>query len=84
MTNWLTHVRVLMALMIFPKRRTGLHMEGNRVRRTYEYDHWRITIQTQDLSVPTQYGRESCMKMLRTVRENERRMDWRCPEPVEF
>jgi hypothetical protein len=40
-----------------------------------------VHIIVYDLRGPTAYSREEVYSMLRTVREEERRMDWKCPEP---
>lgn len=79
MHDYLKSWRLLLVYRLFPES-LGL-LEGNHQERTAYVGHFRITLTTYDESKPTTYSRESVYQMLRTVRENEKRMGWKCPEP---
>lgn len=59
----------------------GYKYSGSRVELTWYRDAFEYKVTRRDMREPDVYGREDVYTFLRTVRENERRMDWKCPEP---
>lgn len=55
------------------------NMDG-LTRRSIENDKWRISVIYRERNTPLRYTREELVKMLRTIREHEKRMDWKVPE----
>lgn len=79
--------RLLLAafLWLLERRATSRTITGSRyivvVPDVIPHTEWSLTV--RDTRTPDVYGREEVYAMLCLVRENEARLRWRCPEPVE-
>jgi hypothetical protein len=54
---------------------------GNRSQMTARLGKAEYTLTIRDLGQPDTYSREELVVMLRTIRFEERRTGWKCPEP---
>lgn len=60
---------------------TSTKSVANRFERQFKIRATEFTIIQRDTSAPDMYSREEVYGMLRTVRNEEKRMNWKCPEP---
>ncbi len=69
----------------WPNRSSSWTSTGNRQIRVWRIGTLAITLECRDLSSWQEgwVGREELYCMLRTIRQNERRMGWKVPEPDE-
>lgn len=57
---------------------------GFRTESTFTKEGQEMRIIIRDTTQPEIYSREEVYSMLRLVRQNESRMGWKCPEPVDY
>lgn len=66
-----------------PSQPCYIKLAGPRVERRRVYGTTELTLIMRDISEPDIYSRGEIFEMLHKVRENEIRMQWKCPEPPE-
>lgn len=54
---------------------------GSRTWRTFEKNGKRVTVVVTDINKPLTFSREECIEMLASIRRQEARSNWVCPEP---
>lgn len=79
MEDWVTAWRLWLVFKLWPG--SGWGIEGHRHWRTCFHRQQKIELTVFDLSQPEAYGCETVYRMLKLVRDAERRMGWKCPEP---
>ena len=60
----------------------GSHIVANRYTRTLVFDKLEVAITLKDTSQPNGYCREELYEMLWTIRDEERKQNWKVPEPA--
>lgn len=60
-----------------------IHSVGNRFERRMMLGKFEVTITYRNTHEPDGYSREELYGMLRTIRREEKRHEWKVPEPEE-
>lgn len=82
MMGAIQNLRLFLALKLMPTRHAdSCRLESTETAYTFTAKHYEIKLSIRNTSEPRIYSRESVYEMLRTVRREEQRMGWRCPEP---
>lgn len=80
--------RTLLALtkalwgLMMRRRGSMRRVVGSRSMSTFLLDGVEYSVTRRKLTEPNHYSREELLTMLSTVRREEQRMHWKCPDPV--
>lgn len=76
-------VRMSLVLKLWPRSYSGSKISGLGHCYSYYLRHCWIQLRIVDNRHELAVGRSECIRLLRIIRQAERRMNWHCPEPLE-
>ena len=76
-------LRLWLVFAFWPWRRCGAHFCANRKRWTYRTPNLEISLNVRALKEPDGWSREELLEMLRLIRREEKKQDWKVPEEAE-